>query len=203
MTSNNYSADFQECIRFHGHLCAGLAIGYAAAKLAIRKLNASRAADEELVAIVENDSCAVDAIQVVTGCTFGKGNFIFKDWGKQVYTFYNRKSGECLRLSFRGPVPYREERHKLKTLIDTGSGTKDDRERLEFLKAETIREILAVDPEMLFQIDFLELDEPPTAQIVHTAECKRCGEATIIEKMSEISGRKICKECALKKESVR
>jgi len=45
-----------------------------------------RAEDEELVAVVENNLCAVDAVQVMTGCTFGKGNLIFRDYGKQVYT---------------------------------------------------------------------------------------------------------------------
>nr|WP_279383444.1 FmdE family protein [Methanobacterium formicicum] len=25
----------------------------------------------------------MDAIQVITGCTFGKGNLIFKDYGKK------------------------------------------------------------------------------------------------------------------------
>ena len=54
--------------------------------------------DKELVAVVENDSCAVDAIQVLTGCTFGKGNLIFRDHGKHVYTFFKRTSGEALRV---------------------------------------------------------------------------------------------------------
>jgi len=40
-----------------------------------------RSKDEELVAIVENISCAFDAIQVINGCTCGKGNLVFKDMG--------------------------------------------------------------------------------------------------------------------------
>ena len=50
---------------------------------------------------MENDSCAVDAIQVVTGCTFGKGNLIFFDFGKQSYTFASRDSGEAVRVSMK------------------------------------------------------------------------------------------------------
>ena len=42
-----------------------------------------RAADEEIVAVVETDMCGVDAIQFLTGCTFGKGNLIHRDWGKK------------------------------------------------------------------------------------------------------------------------
>ena len=83
--------DLRDVIQFHGHLCPGLALGYRVAKAALRELKTDRPHDEELVAVVENDSCAVDAIQFVTGCTFGKGNLVFRDHGKHVYTFFNRK----------------------------------------------------------------------------------------------------------------
>jgi len=95
---------FSEVTKFHGHVCPGSAIGYRAAEIAIKKLSSSRAEDEEFLAIVENDSCSVDAIQVVTGCTFGKGNLIFKDYGKNVYTFVNRKTGESIRLSLNKSI---------------------------------------------------------------------------------------------------
>ena len=81
--SDDLPEDFRACVRFHGHICPGLAIGYAAVKAGSRVLGLSTAEDEEIVAFVENDSCAVDAVQVLLGCTFGKGNLIFRDWGKQ------------------------------------------------------------------------------------------------------------------------
>src|SRR5450756_2944554 len=81
---------FQAVTEFHGHICPGTIIGYRAAQIAVREFSSKRSVDEALIAIVENDSCSVDAIQVVTGCTFGKGNLIFKDYGKHVYTFINR-----------------------------------------------------------------------------------------------------------------
>jgi len=99
-------ASWEEAVRFHGHECGGLAWGYKVSLFALEKLNFDRASDEELVAIVENDSCAVDGIQVVTGCTFGKGNLIFRDYGKHVYTFFNRNTGEGIRISRKkGPKP--------------------------------------------------------------------------------------------------
>ena len=73
---------FEDVTDFHGHICPGSAIGYKAAKIAAEKLNIGLSKDEEILAIVENDSCAVDSIQVVLSCTFGKGNLIFKDYGK-------------------------------------------------------------------------------------------------------------------------
>ena len=65
---------------FHGHWCPGLAIGIRAAEWALKELG--KAPDEEIVAVVETDMCGVDAIQSLTGCTFGKGNLIHKDYGK-------------------------------------------------------------------------------------------------------------------------
>ena len=70
----------EETIRFHGHSCPGLALGIRAAEVALKE--SERASDEEVVAVVETDMCGVDAIQYLTGCTFGKGNLIHLDYGK-------------------------------------------------------------------------------------------------------------------------
>ena len=63
-----------DCAEFHGHECGGLTIGYKAALYAIKLLNIGCAEDEEVVCISENDACGVDAIQVMLGCSAGKGN---------------------------------------------------------------------------------------------------------------------------------
>ena len=51
------------------HSCPGLAMGSRAAKIGLWELKEERAADKELVAVVEADACGVDAIQLLTGCT--------------------------------------------------------------------------------------------------------------------------------------
>src|SRR4030066_2552070 len=102
---------FDDIVDFHGHSCPGLAFGYRVALFALKSLG-ERATDEELVAIVENNSCAVDAVQVLTGCTFGKGNLIFRDYGKQAYTFIKRPSGEGLRISIIWESPKETEEEK-------------------------------------------------------------------------------------------
>ena len=96
------SEDFQRCADFHGHICPGLSIGYKATKAAMHFLQQQqRAEDEELVAIVETDACSADAVQVLTGCTFGKGNFIYKDYGKMALTLMDRKTGKGVRVCTR------------------------------------------------------------------------------------------------------
>ena len=54
---------YRDLISFHGHSCPGLAIGYRMTKAALAFLSGSRSEDEELVAIVENNACGVDALQ--------------------------------------------------------------------------------------------------------------------------------------------
>ena len=51
-----------------------------------------------MVCISENDACGVDAIQVLLGCSVGKGNLLFHMRGKQAFSFYNRKTGKSVRL---------------------------------------------------------------------------------------------------------
>ena len=69
------TAEFKRCEEFHGHVCPGLSIGFRAAQAAIQKLRENRTQDEAVVTVVENDACYADAVQVLTGCTFCKGNF--------------------------------------------------------------------------------------------------------------------------------
>ncbi|MFX1296142.1 MAG: FmdE family protein, partial [Promethearchaeota archaeon] len=91
-------------IKFHGHYCPGVAVGYRVAILARKELELGRSKDEELVAIVENDSCAVDAIQYINGTTFGKGNLIFQDHGLHAYTFIERTSGKKIRIELKTDI---------------------------------------------------------------------------------------------------
>ncbi len=69
------------CVAFHGHECPGLAIGYRVCEAAVKSLGVTYSADEETVCVVETDNCAVDAIQVILGCTLGKGNLLYRGTG--------------------------------------------------------------------------------------------------------------------------
>jgi formylmethanofuran dehydrogenase subunit E len=89
-----------QVVRFHGHMCPGLAIGIRAAEVALREIG-PHAEDEEVVAVVETDMCAVDAVQYLVGCTFGKGNLVHKDYGKNAFTFIRRSDAKAIRLVTR------------------------------------------------------------------------------------------------------
>ncbi len=104
-------------VHFHGHLCPGLALGIRATEIALEVIG-PHAVDEEVVAIVETDMCGVDGIQFLTGCTFGKGNMIHRDYGKNAYTFVrlgwqgnpNLRTPGCAAPGSRAPGSLREGR---------------------------------------------------------------------------------------------
>ncbi|VVB64925.1 FmdE, Molybdenum formylmethanofuran dehydrogenase operon [uncultured archaeon] len=130
--------EFNGVVEFHGHVCPGLAIGYRVAKYV--KGHCDKSEDEELVAIVENNSCSVDAIQRMLSCTFGKGNLIFKDYGKQVFTFYCMGDDKALRIYFKGKMPQRMG--ELQEKRSKNQLTAADQKELEGLRENYIQYIL-------------------------------------------------------------
>jgi formylmethanofuran dehydrogenase subunit E len=172
-----HDSDLAEVVRFHGHLCPGLAIGYRAAKVAMETLGAQRAEDEELVAIVENDSCSADAVQYVTGCTFGKGNFFFRDYGKQVFTLALGPSGRAVRIAVK--ARRREEPQG------------QDREA-------HIQWLLRAPVEELFDVKATTIVLPAPAQIRESLICDTCGEGVMRTRAVERDGRTLCIPCSQK-----
>lgn len=187
---------FSEVTRFHGHVCPGTAIGYRAGEIAIRKLGLPRATDEEFLAIVENDSCSVDAIQIVTGCTMGKGNLIFKDHGKHVYTFLNRDTGDALRISLNKGIG--EMDLKFSELRDKAfSGSASAEEKLEFEKQKDklSKKILDMPDKELFKIEYVEIDIPGEARVFPSIRCAKCGELVAEHRARVENGRLVCIPC--------
>ena len=190
------SEDFKRCVDFHGHICPGLAIGYRAAKAGLERLEESRAVDEEIVAIVENDACGVDAVQVLTGCTFGKGNFIYKDHGKQVFTFLGRKSGKGVRVAKKPDANKRSEKHQdlFKKIREETAG-EEERKTFWEMHHQRSREVLDKPIEELFSIRFVDITLPPKAMIEPSVVCEECGEPAMASRLTEKNGRKVCGDC--------
>ena len=184
-------------VEFHGHACPGLAVGVVASKIALA--SARRAEDEEIVAIVENDACGVDAIQVLTGCTYGKGNLIHKDYGKSVYTFYNRKTGKALRLSVKPEIfsSAEEPGDRSKELFEkirNGSATEADIAVHNKLREERIKWILRAGEE-LFNIKELKMASPEKARIFNDVICENCGEPMMSTRICEKDSKTLCIPC--------
>ncbi len=89
--------------RAHGHLCAGQVLGVRMAMYGLGLLGVAdpEAERKRLVTFVEIDRCATDAIQVVTGCRFGKRALKFRDFGKMAATFCDLREGRAVRIAAR------------------------------------------------------------------------------------------------------
>ena len=159
-----------KCVDFHGHECGGLAIGFKAALGAIEELGLDFSQDEELLCITENDACGVDAVQVITGCTMGKGNLIYKATGKMAFTFLNRKNNQSVRLILL-PFPKEIGRNQSK----------------EFLLSADYRDV--------FKITYPETQNPEKARIFQTLICDKCEEGTPEHKIRLMDGQKLCLDC--------
>ena len=166
----------EKAVKFHGHFCPGLAFGIIASEIALDYFEAERAEDEEIVAVVENDSCMVDAIQSLTGCTFGKGNFIFKDYGKMAVSFYSRKRKKAIRIALKPGA---------RALL----GTK--------YKTERARGILGLGPS-IFNVREIRYKELPMAERRPSIICYGCGEEVMGTRIKNYRKKKLCIPCYLK-----
>lgn len=162
--------DWKKAVEFHGHECPGLAIGVRAVEAAKTKMGITFSKDEEIVCVTENDACGVDAIQVLTGCSLGKGNLIYRGTGKQAFTFFKRKTGEGLRIVLK---PFRREM--------------DRKQRQEFILNASLEEI--------FDFKAPHFSLPEKARIFSSIICEICGEAVPEHKARIQDGKKVCLDC--------
>lgn len=162
----------EQAVEFHGHSCPGLAIGVLVSNY-ILEHNNEFSIDEELVAVVENDNCSVDAIQALLGTTFGKGNLLYNDYGKNNYTFYNRTTKRAIKLSLKN--------------INFGSR--------DLPREERIQNLLDAKPEEIFNIEEVKFDSPQFAQIHESIICENCGDPTMSTRVKEFKGKKLCIPC--------
>jgi len=191
------SSDFARCVQFHGHTCPGLTIGFQAAITLMKRLDVKKAPDEELLAIVETDACGADAIQVMTGCTFGKGNFIFRNYGKHAFSLMDRGKRKGIRVCLL-PDVFKSDREYLSLCkkVQSNEASVEETERFRQLQQDRVKKVLEADPESLFKIEEISADIPPKARIMESGICDLCGEPTKMDLLRKISSKKICIPCA-------
>lgn len=185
----------ERVVEFHGHMCPGLAMGVQAALIGLREIG-PHAKDEEVVAVVETDMCGVDAIQFLTGCTFGKGNLIHRDYGKTAFSFHRRSDGRAVRIVLRPDAWQRDPEHQaLFAKIRSGSATEAERARFGELHVSQSRKVLALDPDDLYRIETVTTPAPRKARIHTSVVCAECGEAAMETRVRRLDGRELCQPC--------
>jgi formylmethanofuran dehydrogenase subunit E len=190
---------WEQAVAFHGHECTGLATGFRVAEAAINALRSNRDIDEELVAIVENNSCAVDAIQVITGCTYGKGNLIIRDYGKQAYTFILRKNGKAVRIT-----PKKDDKEKqddlteLRKKVFSGKAGEEEKALFQAKTKNIVKEMLSRPLDEICRVEEITCEIPAKARIFSSVTCSYCGETVMEPRARVIGGRLACIPCSEK-----
>lgn len=173
-------------VAFHGHHCPGLSYGIRAAEWCLRELG--KAGDEDIVALVETDMCAVDAIQFLTGCTFGKGNFVFHDYGKVAFSFFRRSDNKGARLVLN-PGFAADLRVEMESLGP------DQKEESANLRKKMTDRVMTAPLDEIFLIGVPLEDLPERARLRKTISCQHCGEGVMESRLRWYGKARICIPC--------
>ncbi|MBR5328626.1 MAG: formylmethanofuran dehydrogenase [Firmicutes bacterium] len=164
---------WKKCVEFHGHECGGLTIGYKAAEYAAKLLDLNFSNNEDVVCIAENDACGIDAIQVLLGCSVGKGNLLFHLTGKQAFSFYDRLTKKSVRLVLK-PRPQ------------------------GMTRAEAFPYYQQQEPEEMFEVKNTTIPLPVHARLFRNIVCESCGEDTAESFIRIENGKHLCPDCIKK-----
>ena len=196
MEGRKINALWDKAVQFHGHSCPGIAIGVVVSKIVIEEFWGN--VIDDMVGIVENDACGVDAIQALLGCTFGNGKLIHKDYGKSVYTFYNRGKDKAIRISRKPDANVSPENQKKRRELNekVRKGVTTTHEKLEYNKQRQnqIKSILERGRE-LFTLQEIQVLPPPKRVMMTAILCENCQEQTQVNRTREKNGKKLCIPC--------
>jgi formylmethanofuran dehydrogenase subunit E len=194
----HYIVPFSQAVKFHGHICPGLATGFYASHIGMQWMAAEKSPDDETYAVLDSCGCCADAVQAITGCTTGKGNLIVQDNGKQVYTFGVRGHPRAIRIALR--PEYAIDRLdpgllELSQKVSAGKASDDEIGDLRNRIESVCRAILESPGETVFDVREAAADEPARQGMTATVTCAKCGEPVATGRAKKAGSGYICPAC--------
>ena len=186
--------------KFHGHKCPAMPMGLRVGAAALNALNADRTGDSALLAVLDlgEDHCATcfaDGIQVITGCTFGKGNIKKTHKGKWAVTLIDKKAQKAVRVTPKAEaMKANKETAFFKDYREKGvppTQVPDD------VVDPLVVKVMTAPDEMIMNIsEVYECKHQDRPHSFDSFVCPECGEMTV-EKYSRRRGhKKVCIDCA-------
>ena len=173
---NDFEFYLQKAGDYHGHVCAGIALGTKMTLAAMKALGMNPGIkNKNLIVYAEIDRCMTDAVQVITGCSLGHRSLKYIDYGKFAATFINLDTGKALRASikesFDSNGPIEEVSHKI---------------------AQTPDSDMVILQEVRVNIPETDLPGPPRGKAI----CAVCEERIMDGRDVIREGKTICRACA-------
>ena len=194
--SNDY---LQAGLMFHGHKCPAMPMGLRVGEAAMNKLGVERAKDGQLMALVEigDDHCATcfaDGVQMITGCTFGKGNIRKLHYGKWGVTLIDKKTGRAVRVAPRAEAMEASKRTEFfKEYREKGIPASEVHEDVV---APLIERVMTAPEDQLLNVG--EVFEKRWQDPPHSFDgfkCDLCGEMTVETYGRVLGDKKVCIPC--------
>jgi formylmethanofuran dehydrogenase subunit E len=186
-------------LALHGHKCPAMPMGLRVGAAAMNALGVERARDGQLLAMVEIGvnhcaTCFADGVQVITGCTFGKGNITRLHYGKWALTLVDRKTGRAVRVAVRAEMMAANkqtdffQKYRMKGIPASEVPT----EAAEPL----VERVLSAPEEQLLRIgDVFQHEVHDAAHSFDSFVCASCGEM-VAEPYGRLMGdKKVCIPC--------
>ena len=188
--------------KFHGHKCPAMPMGLRVGAAAMNKLGVERTGDGDIIAVLElgEDHCATcfaDGIQVITGCTYGKGNITKTHKGKWGVTLIEKKTKRAVRITPTATAMMANKKSPFFTEY-RGKGVPATKVPPEVVNPLVDR-VMTLAEKDLFNITEVfqsKFEEKPHS--FNGFVCEECGEMTVMEYGRVKGDKKVCIDCAEK-----
>jgi len=186
-------------LAFHGHKCPAMPMGLRVGAAAMDKLGVGRSPDGQLVALVElgDDHCATcfaDGVQVITGCTLGKGNIRKLNYGKWGLTLIDKKAGRAVRVTPRAEAMVANkqtdffQQYRMKGIPASQVPEEVVQPLVDRVMNAPVAQLLSIGEVFKYQ-----WKEPVT--VFESFVCESCGEMTVETYGRLLGAKRVCIPC--------
>ena len=185
--------------QFHGHSCPAMPMGLRVGAAAMNALGAERARDGQLLALVElgDDHCATcfaDGVQMITGCTFGKGNIRKLHYGKWGVTLVDVANNRAVRVTPKAEAMLANKQTEFFAKYRE-KGVPASKVPLDIVQPLVDRVMSAPDDKLLEVSEIFHYDVPQKPHSFSSLVCDRCGEMVVEGYARVVGDGRVCIPC--------
>lgn len=186
--------------QFHGHKCPAMPMGLRVGAAAMNALNVQRTGDSALMAILDLGeahcaTCFADGVQVITGCTFGKGNIQKTHKGKWALTLIDKKTKKAVRVTPKAEaMAANKETSFFKDYREKGVPPTQVPD--EVVEPLVVKVMSAPEDQIMNGSEIFDIDYQDPVHSFNSFPCDECGEMTVMEYGRIKGDNHVCIDCA-------